>query len=465
MSPWAATTSNWLKGRYLMTSTLDRRRFLQRAALTGLGLGVGPAFLAACGDGGTSQSSAKPSSLSSLWVPYDQLANAGKQLMSAWTKSSGIEVAFNTVPWADWDRRIRAIPSQPDSPDVMIVDGPALEGYAVNGILAPLDDYFPAADLADFLPGTTPAARWKGKFYGPATNESSQAVVYNKTILDRYGVTPPTELSQAWTWSHLREVMIEIQKGERKRRGDDQFWGLFLGQGNFIGGGTYTGLDLIRTAGAKDSPTYKAISDDGLSVSGYADTSEAMTAYQFLQDLYQADQLSPQSKSPDFFYNDQVAFWLTNPDVAVGGIKAKSPAMKWAAMPHPYTVTPLVQTDSYHLGVSATSKYIDYASQLVAYMMSKEGATLMAQAQDALPARKSSLAAMAQYSSPPLKVFADTVDQWAVPRPITPGWSEYDTIYSQMLTDIAMGADIQPTVSKAVEQIDTQLDRYRSLVR
>jgi hypothetical protein len=88
----------------------------------------------------------------------------------------------------------------------------------------------------------------------------------------------------------------------------------------------------------------------------------------------------------------------------------------------------------------------------------------MAQYQDALPARKSSLAAMTQYDSQPLKVFADTVEQWAVPRPITPGWSEYDTIYSQMLSDISTGAKIQPTVSKAVEQIDTQLARYSSLV-
>jgi fructooligosaccharide transport system substrate-binding protein len=448
-----------------MTSNVDRRQFLQRAGLAGLGLGLSPTLLAACaGSSGTQQSSAKPSSLSSLWVPYPQLDNAGQRLMSAWTKTSGIKVNYATVPWADWDRRIRAIPSQPDSPDVMIVDGPALEGYAANGILAPLDKYFSASDLADFLPGTTPAARWKGKFYGPATNESSQAIVYNKTILDRYGVKPPTELSQAWTWSHLRNVMMEIQKGERKRRGDNQFWGLFLGQGNFIGGGTYTGLDLIRSAGAKGSATYKAISDDGLKVAGYADTSEAMTAYQFLQDLYQADQLSPQSKSPDFFYNNQIAFWLTNPDVAVGGIKEKNPSMKWGAMPHPYHVTPIVQTDSYHLGVSATSKHIDYAGQLVAYMTSKEGAKLMAQYQDALPARKSSLAAMTQYDSQPLKVFADTVEQWAVPRPITPGWSEYDTIYSQMLSDISTGAKIQSTVSKAVEQIDTQLARYSSLV-
>jgi fructooligosaccharide transport system substrate-binding protein len=446
-----------------MSSDVDRREFLRRAGLTGIGFAISPALLGGWTSGrrGVATLGAKPSLLTSLWVPYDQLDNAGKKLMSRWTAKTGIKVAFQTVPWADWDRRIRAIPSQPNSPDVVIVDGPALQGFAANGILAPLDSFYSKADLKDFLPGTTPAAYWNGKFYAAPTNESSQAIVYNKTILARYGIKPPTELSKAWTWKHFRDILIEVQKGERKRRGDNQFWGIFLGQGNFIGGGTYTGLDLIRSAGKKGSPTYKAISDDGLKVSGYADTPEAMNAYHFLQDLYQSDGLSPQSKSPDFFFNNQIAFWLTNPDVAVSSIHEKNPKMKWGAMPHPYHVTPIVQTDSYHLGVSATSKYIDWSGKLVAYMTSRDGAKLMAQYQQALPARKSSLAAMSQYRRQPLKVFADTAAHWAVPRPITPGWSEYDTIYSQMLTDIATGAKIESTVKRAVEQIDTQLARYK----
>jgi fructooligosaccharide transport system substrate-binding protein len=448
-----------------MTTSLSRRQFIRSAAVAGTGVAFGSSVLAACGSSSGSKSKAKPSQLSSLWVPYDQLDNAGKKLMAAWTQTSGINVSFNTVPWADWDRTIRATPQQPKPSDVMIVDGPAVQGYAANGILYPLDKFFSKSDLADFLPGTTPAAYWKGKFYGPATNESSQAVVYNKAILQRYGITPPTDLSQAWTWSHLRDIMLEIQKGERKRRGDNKFWGLFLGQGNFIGGNTYTGLNLIRSSGTKGSPTYKAISDDGLKVSGYADTPEAMQAYQFLQDLYQADGLSPLSKSPDFFYNNQIAFWLTNPDVAVSGIKEKAPTMQWGAMPHPYFVTPIVQTDSYHLGVPANSKNAEYAAQLVAYMTSKEGSTLFAQYQDALPARKSSLSSMPNLEQQPLKVFTDTANQWAVPRPITPGWSEYDTIYTQMLSDIGTGAPIQKTVSKAVEMIDTQLARYANLVK
>ena len=263
-----------------MSTPLSRRQMLKRTGLIGAGLALGPGALAACDSSATtpgttsgaassngggsagsvassampSPTGAKPASLTGLWVPYDALQNASKAVAASWTKTSGIPVTINTVPWADWDRTVRAFPQQPTPPDIAIVDGPALEGYAANGILFPLDNYFPAADLADFLPGTTPAAKWKGQFYGPATNESSQALVYNADLLKKHGVTPPTELDKAWTWPELRKIMIDIQTAERKSRGDNQFWGIFVGQGNFIGGATYTGLDLIRSKGANGIP-------------------------------------------------------------------------------------------------------------------------------------------------------------------------------------------------------------------
>ena len=200
-------------------------------------------------------------------------------------------------------------------------------------------------------------------------------------------------------------------------------------------------------------------------MAGYADTPEAMEGYHFLQDLYNADDLSPQSKSPDFFYNNQIAFWLTNPDVAVGGIKEKAPKLNWGVTPHPYFITPIVQTDSYHLGVPANSPNKEYAAECVAAMTSKSGALELAKLQDAIPARTSALASLPALDKEPLRIWTETAQKWAVPRPITPGFSEYSTVYDQMLSDIATGADISKTVSAAVEKIDTQLARYASLVK
>jgi fructooligosaccharide transport system substrate-binding protein len=445
-----------------MSTELTRRQVLASGGLMGLIALAGPPLLASCSSGSSASTSSKATSLTGLWVPYDNLINGSKAAMKQWI-ASNVPVNISTVPWADWDRTIRAFPQQSTVPAVAIVDGPQLRGYAANGILKPLSDYFPQSDIDDFMPGTVPPAQWKGKFYGPATNESSQAVVYNKDILDKHGVTPPSTLEKAWTWPEFRDVMLQIQKKERAARGNDQFWGMFLGQGNFIGGGTYTGLDIIRSAGAKGSKTFQAISDDGLSVAGYADTSEAYGAYQFLQDLYQSDQLTPQSKSPDFFFNNQIAFWLTNPDVAFSSIAEKAPKMNWGVTPHPYFVAPIVQTDSYHLGVPANSPHGDQAAELIKSMASKENAVILAETQKAIPMRKSAIPHLDYLAEANYKVFTDTVSQWGTPRPLTPGFSEYDTVYAQLLSNIATGGDIKSLVPTAVEQIDTQLARYKGL--
>lgn len=447
----------------MSSNSITRRQLIARGGLLGLAAVAGPSFLAACTPGGAASPTGTPTSLSGLWVPYDNLINGSKASMDQWIKAN-VPVDISTVPWADWDRTIRAFPQQQTVPSLAIVDGPQLRGYAANGILKPLSDWFPKEELDDFLPGTVPPAQWKGEFYGPATNESSQAVVFNKSILDKYGVVPPTSLDEAWTWPQFREIMLEIQTKERAERGDDQFWGMFLGQGNFIGGGTYTGLNIIRSAGEKGSKTFQGISEDGLSVAGYADTSEAFEAYQFLQDLYQSDQLTPQSKSPDFFYNNQIAFWLTNPDVAFAGIAEKAPNMTWGVTPHPYFVAPIVQTDSYHLGIPANAAYADDAAELIKSMVSEENALILAEQQKAIPVRRSLLDKLDYLEEANFQVFVDTVAEWGTPRPLTPGYSEYDAVYAPLLSDIATGGDISKLVSAAVEQIDSQLSRYERLI-
>ncbi|MBK8021842.1 MAG: hypothetical protein IPK19_10565 [Chloroflexi bacterium] len=82
----------------------------------------------------------------------------------------------------------------------MIVDGPAVLNYAVNGIIAPVGSAFTQADMDDFLPGTTGGSFYRGEFYGPATNESSQAVIYNKALVEKYNIQVPQTLEDAWTW-------------------------------------------------------------------------------------------------------------------------------------------------------------------------------------------------------------------------------------------------------------------------
>lgn len=440
---------------------MSRKRLSRRDFLKG-GLGLTSA-LALGRFAPMSKLLAQDTELIGLWPAFDPLINASQPLFEQFGGQKGFSVDLRTVPFSDWDRTIRSTPMQQDPPDIMIIDGPNVLNYAVNGILRPLSDVFTEEDIADFLPGTRIGSFYNDDFYGPAANESSQALFYNKGITDKYNIDVPQSLEDAWTWEEAHEVFMEIQAKEREERGNDQFWSLFIGQGSALGAGTYTGQMLIRSNGEVDSPTFKAISDDGLTSDGYINTPEAIEALQFMQDLYVTDELVPSSESPDFFYNDQVAFWLSTP-VYLNVIKERNPDLEWGVAPCPYHKTPIIHTDSFHLGVSAFSDNGDLAAELVAFMASPEGSYAMAEAQGVIPQRFSVLEAFPAFEEEPMRIFIDTVREWAYPRPVTPGFSEYDTIYSTMLTDIATGAPVEETVNAAAAEIDAQLEKYAVLM-
>ena len=174
---------------------IDRRRLLTSAALAAGAVNLRPHL----GAGRSRVARQDAAALTALWVAFDPLLNATTPLFDEFSQANNVEITVNTVPFADWDRTIRATPQEPDPLDLMIVDGPNVLSYAVNGLLRPLDDVFGAEDFDDFLPGTTKAAFFQDQFYGPATNESSQALFYNQRLTDKHGITPPVTLEDAWT--------------------------------------------------------------------------------------------------------------------------------------------------------------------------------------------------------------------------------------------------------------------------
>lgn len=442
---------------------LSRRAFLRRGAMVGGGaLVAAPLLLGGCGGRQQAQQGGEGAALTALWLDDPEPGGwneVGREVFARYRERTGVAVRLQVVPYEDLDRTIRSMPQAPDPPDLVMMDAPSIPTYAANELLRPLDDAFPGGDLEDFLPAPRENGTWQGSFYGPAMDESSQAMWFNREILDRHGIEPPTSLDDAWTWPEAREVFLEVQAKERERRGDDRFWALLLGQVGSLGGDLYTGGMLPRSNGDEGSPTFEAVSEDGLRASGYIDTPEAFEAYRFLQDLYQRDGVIPSSETTDFFPNEQAAFWLA----ALSRrrvFEEANPALEYGATPAPYFRTPIVHTGSFHVGVSAFSENGDAAAEAVAFLANPENGESFARSAGDYPARRSALGEFPEYERPPLDVFTETAERWGRPRPRTPGFSEYYAVYTPMLADIAGGAPVEGTVSAAVREIDAQLERY-----
>ena len=146
-----------------------------------------------------------------IWSPTDTAAIEAwwTEKIDQWNKENpDIQVKREAIDRADayaYENKITTATTSGNLPDILYVDGPMVSYYAANGITVPLDSYFPADDLKDFMPSTVKADTYDGKLYAIAPTESSVALFYNKDYLDKAGIPYPsdTDIKQAWTWSQF----------------------------------------------------------------------------------------------------------------------------------------------------------------------------------------------------------------------------------------------------------------------
>jgi multiple sugar transport system substrate-binding protein len=184
---------------------MSKKRLLAVAAMAALA----PLTLAACGGGGSSSSSggASSASVDSLTVlDYysDEPGHSqiGDQLSKCGTSIGVAKVDHQSVPGPTLIQKVLQQASSKSLPDVLMLDNPDIQQIAETGALAPLEDYGINAD--GYAPGPIAAATYDGKLYGLQPGANTLAVFYNKDILDKAGVKPPT------TWAELKDTAKKL---------------------------------------------------------------------------------------------------------------------------------------------------------------------------------------------------------------------------------------------------------------
>jgi multiple sugar transport system substrate-binding protein len=166
--------------------------------------------LTACGGGGGG-SAGSPDPVKSLRV-LDYYTNEPDKsiytkVLNACGEANGVTIRREAVPG---DMLIQKVLQQSSSrmlPDVLMVDNPDLQQIAATGALAPLDEFGQSAE--GYANGVVDASSYRGRLYGlqPVTN--TIGLFYNKDILDKTGVTPPT------TWAELRTAATQLTSGKQ----------------------------------------------------------------------------------------------------------------------------------------------------------------------------------------------------------------------------------------------------------
>jgi ABC-type glycerol-3-phosphate transport system substrate-binding protein len=241
-------------------------------------------------------------------------------------------------------------------------------------------------------------------------------------------------------------------------------WGLRWGQGTYQG--DYEHGIPRRSAGKKDSPTYMGVAKDGITFKGYMDTPEAIKSFEFQRSWYSGDQpVSPQEPIRDIFFNKQAAFYIS-PDNAIGTINRLYPdgSFKYGVTGIPYFKdgAQLCHTDSWHFGISPQSQHQDISAALVKYMTGSEGAKIWYDIVRQLPARVELLYTLPEFSKPPQQLFAQAVQEIGVTRIQTPGYTEYQQVFGELMQNVAQSdAPIDQLVTDAVGKIEAAVAKYK----
>ncbi|HHY33159.1 MAG TPA: sugar ABC transporter substrate-binding protein [Firmicutes bacterium] len=351
--------------------------------------------------------------------------------------------------------------SKSSTPDVLFVDGPLVAAYTSRGYLLPLDQYFTQSEQSQWVDASLKAAKAGGKLMTAPLNNSTQVLFYNKRIFRENGIAPLSkDPKDRLTWEEVLELAKKLTI-DKNKDGIPEVWGICLNQVNR----PYQCLALPNSLGGK------GISDDGLKSRGYIDSPEWVKAFTFYQDLFNKYKVAPKGitteETVNYFTSGRLAM------LVAGEFNYKTlqntPGLEWDYAPHPYfaggvAATP---TGSWHLGINKYTKVPDAAAKWVKFLTTAPGCVEWFKLDGHLPPNKNSLAYIA--SDPRFSKWPDDIyrlgtyeaQNTAVPRPLTPGYLEWEQVLTQAIEDIRNGADVKSTLSSAAARIDSMLLKYK----
>lgn len=394
------------------------------------------------------------------WLSTQTAAIVGPIIKSFEKDHPNIKVVQQFLPFDQLFQQIQVrLASGSTSPDIIDVDAPVVAAYAVQGFLAPLDSYFSKADLAQFIPATLNTGYYYGHLLAPPLNSSSQVLYYNKDLLKKAGIPfPPNDVTKRLTWE---QVATEAQKAQVKSGSQVTAWGLVIDQIDR----PYQLLPLPESLGGQP------ISKDGLHVQGIINSRPWVDAFTYYYNLFNTWGISPKSatdaQTAGLFSGGHAAFFWGGPWNAPTFTQAKG--LNWGFAPTPYFAKgkPVTPNDSWHLGVNRRSAHVAEAAQFIHYITVGLGQDTWAAKVSQTPSLKRTAKAIAtdpQYAKFPdtiLRLTAYEAVHTAIPRPITPGFSEYQDILTQAFNNIRTGQQPKAALDAAASQIERALAKYR----
>jgi len=386
-----------------------------------------------------------------IWSPTDTAAIEAwwVEKIDQWNKENpDIQVKREAIDRADsyaYENKITTATTSGNLPDILYVDGPMVSYYAANGITVPLDSYFPADDLKDFMPSTVQADTYDGKLYAIAPTESSVALFYNKDYLDKAGIEYPsdTDIKKAWTWSQF------LDNAKKLTTSDYVGTNIIMDKGEGI---IYALGSFFTEAGAQ------FVSDDGSKAEGYVNSDASVKAAEYLNEFIKNGyaNLDPVK---DEFLNGKAATLLGG-SWNIADLEKSN--LNWGVSYFPVAddgkaVSP---TGDWAAAITKDSKNPDAAGKFLQWAMNSDNIASYASAVAKPASRTSSYDKMEGWDSGARALMKWQLQNTGVSRPRTPSYSVLSTDFSTAMLNIFSGSDAKEELDNVAKNFDENYEMY-----
>lgn len=383
-----------------------------------------------------------------------------------------ITIVEEKVPYGDLQKKLLVYIASQDAPDIMMGRTDFTDAYHLGKVAVPIQDYLTPEYINDIPANLRAAASSGGNIYSVPWETSVMMLYFNRNLFEKVKVqTPPevTSLEGGWTAEQFLANMGELN-AKLKEAGDKQSWAVgAAAQGNGGPGANYSQLESIwiRSQGdpnaARDSSGYKTlqgVSEDGLGVSGYIDTDEAIKGMRFYQSMFSKG-LTPLGPVPNQYQGGLAATYFGGLNLSNRfRVPGKEPPFNWGVSLPPKGNIVFNGNGSDAPLVWSKSKNPVEAIALLCFLCNDKNRLAFHTNWGSMPSRTSLREKMTSFKEQPFQLAsALSASSYSVPR--SPGYFDYFNAMNPAVKDIALGADPAKVLPATAAKIDRLLAKYR----
>ncbi|MEU3344504.1 extracellular solute-binding protein [Streptomyces sp. NPDC006700] len=355
--------------------------------------------------------------------------------------NKGIKVKYVDVQFDQAQNKFDTAAGSKGAPDVLRSEVGWTPAFAKKGYFVPLDGTEALADQDKFQPSLIKQAQYEGKTYGVPLVTDTLALVYNKALFKKAGITEAPK-----TWDELKSAAAKI----KDKTGVDGYWGstqAYYAQNFVYGEGTDTVDADAKKITMNSAPAKKGYGTwlslfDGKGLHKADTTAEA---YQHIQDA---------------FVNGKVAAIIQGPweitNFYKGSAFTDKSNLGIATVPAGSSGKAGAPTGGHNLSVYAGSDkaHQDAALKFVNWMTSAKTQEAIALKNATLPTRDD--AYTAEVKADPGIAGYQGVLAAAQPRPALP---EYSSLWGPLDTELAKIAAGKESLDKGLDNAELAISK------